>query len=283
MQTTSCSLFFEFADSILGLHKSAVNPVMALSAPLSGSLGLVTLKNPVTPILSPSATVDVSHVSHVSRPVSLAGLVAAVGLAVHRRPRQRRECLVLRRANVTGPGWTDELARIFDPREEGPEWHKEFGYSGRPRLRLLLDAEDLCHSYAKAKYLQTGKWTGPLSEGVEKALDYGAWGGGEPEPDPNRAPDEPDMTPPEILTFVGMPADMIEAVKPGDLVDGYPEQLREDLGNVVLGEDGYFINGFLQSLQEDNRLLTWSRPTRLPGGGVPQRFLKRPSKASQQK
>ena len=283
MQTTSCSLFFEFADSILGLHKSAVNPVMALSAPLSGSLGLVTLKNPVTPILSPSATVDVSDVSHVSRPASLAGLVAVVGLAVHRRPRQRRECRVLRRANVTGPGWTDELARIFDPREEGPEWHKEFGYSGRPRLRLLLDAEDLCHSYAKAKYLQTGKWTGPLSEGVEKALDYGAWGGGEPEPDPNRAPDEPDMTPPEILTFVGMPADMIEAVKPGDLVDGYPEQLRQDLGNVVLSEDGHFINGFLQSLQEDNRLLTWSRPTRLPGGGVSQRFLKRPSKASQQK
>ena len=27
----------------------------------------------------------------------------------------------------------------------------------------------------------------------------------------DRAPDEPDMTPPEILTFVGMPADMIEA------------------------------------------------------------------------
>eukprot|EP00435_Cladocopium_sp_Y103_P053569 s749_g17.t1 len=94
--------------------------------------------------------------------------------------------------------------------------------------------QDICHSYAKAKYLQTGKWTGPLSEGIEKVLDYGAWGGGEPE---ERAPEEPDMTPPEILTFVGMPADMIEAVKPGDLVDGYPETLRQDLGNVVLSEE----------------------------------------------
>lgn len=75
--------------------------------------------------------------------------------------------LVRRRANVTGPGWTDELARIFDPRAEGPRWQPEFGYSGRPRLRVLLDAEDLCHSYAKAKYLETGKWTGPLSEGIE--------------------------------------------------------------------------------------------------------------------
>lgn len=47
----------------------------------------------------------------------------------------------------------------------------------------------------------------------EKALDYGAWGGGEPEdPNPGRKPNEPDMTPPEILTFVGMPADLIEAL-----------------------------------------------------------------------
>ena len=39
-----------------------------------------------------------------------------------------------------------------------------------------------------------------------------------------------------------------QAVKPGDLVDGYPEPLRQDLQNVVLSEDGYFINGFLQPL-----------------------------------
>jgi len=32
-----------------------------------------------------------------------------------------------------------------------------------------------------------------------------------PQHSQDRAPDEPDMTPPEILTFVGMPADMIEA------------------------------------------------------------------------
>lgn len=200
--------------------------------------------------------------------VALCALIAVAG-GFHRRQTRalRARARTARRANITGPGWTDELARIFDPRPEGPGWQPEFGYSGRPRLRLLIDAEDICHSYAKAKYLQTGKWTGPLSEGIEKVLDYGAWGGGEPEVvNPDRAPDEPDMTPPEILTFVGMPADMIEAVKPGDLVDGYPETLRQDLGNVVFSEDGYFINGFLQSLQEDNRLITWTRPTRLPGG-----------------
>ena len=63
-------------------------------------------------------------------------------------------------------------------------------------------------------------------------------------------------------------------------MDGYPEPVRQELQNVVLSEDGYFINGFLQrrgvfraletfklrSLQEDNRLLTWTRPARLPGG-----------------
>ena len=27
---------------------------------------------------------------------------------------------LLGQANVTGPGWTDELARLFDPRVEGP-------------------------------------------------------------------------------------------------------------------------------------------------------------------
>ncbi|CAL1173558.1 unnamed protein product [Cladocopium goreaui] len=156
--------------------------------------------------------------------VALCALIAVAG-GFHRRQTRalRARARTARRANITGPGWTDELARIFDPRPEGPGWQPEFGYSGRPRLRLLIDAEDICHSYAKAKYLQTGKWTGPLSEGIEKVLDYGAWGGGEPE---DRAPDEPDMTPPEILTFVGMPADMIEAVKPGDLVDGYPEAWR---------------------------------------------------------
>ena len=39
--------------------------------------------------------------------------------------RQTVRARTARRANVTGPGWTDELARIFDPRPEG---------SGKPRF-----------------------------------------------------------------------------------------------------------------------------------------------------
>ena len=204
--------------------------------------------------------------SGTSRSAIVFTSILAGGMCYTQKKRLRVQKMQ-RQANVTGPGWTDELARIFDPREEGPAWQAEFGYSGRPRLRMILDAEDICLSYANAKWKQTGKWTGPLSEGIEKALDYGAWGGGEIEPvNPNRKPDEPDMTPPEILTFIGMPADMIEAVRPGHLVDGYPEALREELGHVVLNDEGYFINTFLQSLQEDNRLITWSRPRRWPGG-----------------
>lgn len=199
-----------------------------------------------------------------SRPAAVLTAILACGLHYGKRVKRRNvQC----QANVTGPGWTDELARIFDPREEGPSWQPDFGYSGRSRLRLLLDAEDISHSFAQARYEQTGRWTGPLSEGIVKALEYGAWGGGEPEEvNPHRQPHEPDMTPPEILTFVGMPADMIEAVKPGNVVDGYPEQVREEIGHVVLSEDGFFINGLLQSLQEDNRLLTWKRPNRLRDG-----------------
>lgn len=204
--------------------------------------------------------------SEFSAFVLAAALAAAAGGAAVRR-RARTSSRISRRSYCTGPGWTDELARIFDPREEGPQWEPQHGYRGRPRLRLLLDAEDLVHSYAKAMYEQTGKWTGPLSESIMKALEYGAWGGGEPEEvNPNRDPNEPDMTPPEILTFVAMPADLIEAVQPANLVDGYPENLREELGNVALNEDGKFINEFIRSLQDDNRLLTWSRPKRQPGG-----------------
>ena len=41
-------------------------------------------------------------------------------------------------ASVTGPGWTDELARIFDPREEGCGARVRGGEveSARPRLEL---------------------------------------------------------------------------------------------------------------------------------------------------
>ncbi|CAE8614599.1 unnamed protein product [Polarella glacialis] len=43
---------------------------------------------------------------------------------------------------------------------------------------------------------------------------------------------------------------------------------RKEVENVVLNEDGLYINEFLRSLQDDNRLLTWNRPSRLPGGAA---------------
>jgi len=171
-----------------------------------------------------------------------------------------------RRVAVTGPGWTDELARIFDPREEGPEWQRNLGYRGRPRLRLLLDGEDLVHSYAQALHQHTGKWTGPLSAGLELAFAYGAWGGGAPELGPNHNPEDPVMVPPEILTFVAMPSDLIEAILPGTVCDGYPEDLRQKLGRCLYGDEGYFINTWIRELQDEDRLITWNRPARLPGG-----------------
>jgi len=174
----------------------------------------------------------------------------------------------LRRSAVTGPGWTDELARIFDPREAGPEWQKDFGYRGRPRIRLLIDGEDLVHSYAQALYMHTGRWTGPLSDGLEKALMYGAWAGGAPEPNPMRDPKDPQMEPPEIMTFVAMPADLIEAVTPGNVTDGYPEEARKQIGRCLFGEDGYFVNEWIRQLQDENRLVTWMRSARLPGGAA---------------
>lgn len=188
--------------------------------------------------------------------------------------RRRRRCcssvasVVARRAYVTGPGWTDELARIFDPRPTGPEWQGNLGYRGRKTIRLLLDGEDLVHAYAQAAYLQTGKWTGPLSAGVEDAMLYGAWRGGLPEEvtHPEQDPDTPQMQPPEILTFVAMPADLIEAVNPQSMCDGYPEEERKRIGRALFSGEGFFVNDFLSSLQEDNRLITWGRPTRLPGG-----------------
>ena len=47
----------------------------------------------------------------------------------------------------------------------------------------------------EAEFERTGKWTGPLSTGIEKALLYGAWRGGEPEEVPKGNPGDPDMAP----------------------------------------------------------------------------------------
>eukprot|EP00435_Cladocopium_sp_Y103_P051783 s749_g16.t1 len=92
------------------------------------------LQTPQAPMPTPRwSTLQVSS----AEGVALAALIAT-GFG----RRQTRTTRTARRANVTGPGWTDELARIFDPRPEGPGWQPEFGYSGRPRLRLLVDAED---------------------------------------------------------------------------------------------------------------------------------------------
>jgi len=74
------------------------------------------------------------------------------------------------------------------------------------------------------------------------------------------------MVPPEILSFVAMPADMIEAVKPQNLCDGYPDAVREQLDRIRLNEEGYFANEFLVSLQRDGRLLTWKRSPFIQGG-----------------
>jgi len=172
---------------------------------------------------------------------------------------------VIRQAQVTGPGWTDEVARIFSPDYDGPQWDAKLGYRGRKKLKIMLDAEDICHSYAKAKWLQTGKWTGPLSEGIEKVMNFGAWGGGLPEEmhPPEGASEELDFRTPEIQTFVGMPSNLIEATNPQHLVDGYPDALREELGYIEkvdydehLQRDIY-CNEWLRSLQDENRLFTW--------------------------
>lgn len=191
---------------------------------------------------------------------------AAAALAAVAARVQGRRSKTRRAGYVTGPGWTDEIARIFDPNAEGPQWEPELGYRGRKRIRLLLDGEDLAHSYAKAEYERTGKWTGPLSAGIEKALLWGAWRGGDPEEVPV-VPGSPTMTPPEILTFVAMPADMIESISSACLVDGYPEETRQDLGNVIINQEGLFVNEFLRSLQDDRRLITWVRPARKQHGG----------------
>lgn len=123
------------------------------------------------------------------------------------------------------------------------------------------------HSYAQALHELTGKWTGPLSKGIEKALLYGAWAGGAPEPDPDRDPEDPVLEPPEIQTYVGIPADLVEAVTVGNVVDGHPEELRQQLNRCRQDAEGeYYINAFIRDLQDQDRLITWSRPARLPGG-----------------
>lgn len=211
--------------------------------------------------------------------VAMAGAAAARGFGSRRRRRRghigntrQNASGVALHAYVMGPGWTDELARIFDPRPEGPDWQPELGYRGRPRLRLLIDGEDLAHSYADALYKLTGKWTGPLSAGIEAAFLYGSWRGGEG-PDTETGRDDVNMASPEIMTFLAMPADLIEAVQPWHCVDGYPESLRAEEQRCLFGEAGYFINEWIRSLQDERRLITWNRPARLPGGASRQTAL----------
>eukprot|EP00931_Biecheleriopsis_adriatica_P117062 TRINITY_DN92615_c0_g1_i1.p1 TRINITY_DN92615_c0_g1~~TRINITY_DN92615_c0_g1_i1.p1 ORF type:complete len:567 (-),score=107.31 TRINITY_DN92615_c0_g1_i1:55-1695(-) len=246
----------------------AAGPSLGISSSSRPRLGNIALSSTAPPR---QRTAEQRQAAWDGVPLACCVTFLAAAVKPSRRPGRSRAASVLRRASITGPGWSDELARIFDPREEGPDWHYEYGYRGRRTLRLLLDAEDLAHSYAYARWQQTGKWTGPLSEGIEKALEYGAWGGGEPEerahPDPDNLESGTTFTPPEMLTFVAMPADLIEASKPENLCDGYPEDVRETIGNVITGEDGVFVNENLRSLQDDDRLLTWHRPNRLPGGG----------------
>lgn len=168
---------------------------------------------------------------------------------------------------MMGPGWTDEIAHLVHPLPEGPNWQeKRPGYRGRPMIRLLLDGEELVHSYAKAAFERTGEWTGPLSAGLEKALTFGGWLGG--------APDDPEA--PEIMTFVGMPSDLIESTNPNTLIDGYPEDLRERTGRVLTGEEmeGFHVNEWIRSLQDQDRLITWTRPSTIRGEPRPNNLMK---------
>mmetsp|Transcript_8031 Transcript_8031/g.17918 ORF Transcript_8031/g.17918 Transcript_8031/m.17918 type:complete len:551 (-) Transcript_8031:81-1733(-) len=200
-----------------------------------------------------------------ARRAALTGACAvAASFACKHRQRLRRGKTIACRSRTTGPGWVDEVARVFDPRESGPDWSTKVGYRGRKAIRVLLDGEDLAHSYAAAMYEMTGKWTGPLSRGIEEALRYGAWAGGQPEdPHPDRQPLDPVLRSPEIMTFIALPADLIEAVAPGHLLDGYPEAMREGLGRVVEMEEGVWLNKWIASLQEVSRLFTWTRPARV--------------------
>lgn len=205
--------------------------------------------------------------------------LAFVGGAEWRRRRRRTPHATARRIYVTGPGWTDEIARIFDPRPDGPDFHPAKGYRGRRPLRILLDGQDLCHSYAQACHDQFGQWTGPLSTGIQKAFEYGAWNGVLPSQEfPQVGPLDPRMDPPAIEAIVAMPADMIEHPDPVYVVDGYPEDFREALGRcLVEPEDGWYVNEWIRELQDEDRLITWRRPARLPG------YKQRPSAAFLQK
>jgi len=195
-------------------------------------------------------------------------LLAAAGRRALRGPRGHRyRATVARKAAMMGPGWTDEIAQLVHPLPEGPKWQeKRPGYRGRPLIRLLLDGEDLVHSYAKAALERTGEWTGPVSSGLEKALTFGGWLGG--------APDDPEA--PEIMTFVGMPTDLVESTNPNTVVDGYPEDMRERAGRVMTGEDmeGYYVNEWIRQLQDQDRLITWTRPSTIRGRPRPNNLIK---------
>eukprot|EP00971_Amphidinium_carterae_P158979 3152104-Amphidinium_carterae.1 len=53
---------------------------------------------------------------------------------------------------------------------------KVFRFSSRFVWSFLFLSEDLAHSYAAAMYEMTGKWTGPLSRGIEEVPQESAVG-----------------------------------------------------------------------------------------------------------
>lgn len=264
-----------------GMPSVAALSMVAASVPPENAfvmpLGLSGSGRHVALVKQQSASCCIGHNSaapckgvwnHLSTSFLTAVTAAAVVVAGRRRHRQLHSHKIARRFYVSGCGWTDEIARIFDPRPEGPEWQKNLGYRGRKKLRILLDGEDLVHSYSKAAHERWGKWTGPRSEGIFQALAYGAWRGFGPGEgkEIQHDPDEPCYDSPEIMTFVAMPAEYIEAVDPSYICDGYPEDLREKIGRCSLSEKGYFVNKFILSLQDAKRLITWARPPHFPGG-----------------
>mmetsp|Transcript_12402 Transcript_12402/g.29185 ORF Transcript_12402/g.29185 Transcript_12402/m.29185 type:complete len:570 (+) Transcript_12402:36-1745(+) len=247
-----------------------VAPLQDAQALSKGGSNILT--RPTSSVLARFAAVPVSQQTIAQgrtatafvAPIGVCFLVAGLTSTRQRRLSRRGRCSVLRRSRTTGPGWVDEVARVLDPREEGPEWAKTVGYRGRKSVRILLDGEDLAHSYSAAMYDLTGKWIGPSSVGIEKALQYGAWAGGVPEdPTPDRGPGDRQLVSPEVMSFVAIPADMVEAISPGHILDGYPLDFCEALGRARQSVQGTWLNTWVSSLQEVDRLLTWKRPARV--------------------
>eukprot|EP00929_Paragymnodinium_shiwhaense_P085298 TRINITY_DN45711_c0_g1_i1.p1 TRINITY_DN45711_c0_g1~~TRINITY_DN45711_c0_g1_i1.p1 ORF type:complete len:599 (+),score=153.92 TRINITY_DN45711_c0_g1_i1:29-1825(+) len=279
------SLFSYASGSTSAAFLTGVSPAaqQAAAPSLSKPIAAATLQTVAAPSSKGSASASSSFSAVV------AGTVFAV--AVHRHLRQGpsrkkrwgvrgSQAKVACKSYVTGPGWTDEVARIFNPTYEGPEWQPELGYRGRSTIRVMLDGEELVHNYAKAYYEHFGRWTGPQSAGIEKAFEYGAWLGGVPDEKREGGEEGVNLDSPEVMVFVAMPADLIESSRSYDVCDGYPELFRdtqERCLELMLDNESrlqgkpvkIWINEWIRMLQDQNRLITWKRQRNARGKPLP--------------